>query len=300
MQGVDVVANCIEAIRKHPVLLVPQLIIVVVAGIIGVLLIAPVLSSLILTNSTNPAPGAVLSTLSNLIPGFIILVVITAIMGLIVEGMYMDMVSKWKNESLSLRDAFDTAILRFVDLFLYSLIILVIEGAILLLLFSSALSSVVGLMSSPTTASPSMIVTALAGIIGAVLIGVVLVIVLGPLVFTGTTIVVLEKAGPIKALMSSIEIGRQHFFSIIGVFIIFAIAYSVIYAIILILSIIPYIGGILSIIIAIFLGTFAQILAPMYYVTFIRPTSTPSTSLSPTASNPTPKPKTPPSRKRKK
>ncbi len=273
MEGIDVVSNCLAAIRKHPIFLVPELVLTIFAALLAFALIVPLTASIIGQSSSLNAtisPAVAIATIVQLIPNFIILIVIVAVASLILEAMYIVLVSKWNESTASLTDAFSIALSRFFDLFLYSLLILVIEGVIALILFAPSISTLAPLISNPSLATTNMWAQFLLGAIGSILIGVLIGIILAPLLFTGATIVVLEKLGPIKAFMASIEIGKKDFVGILGVYLIFIITYIIIYVISVVLGLIPYIGAIFTLALSILLGTFAYLIAPMYYVTFAR------------------------------
>lgn len=289
MEGIDVASNIFTSIKNHPKILVPQLVYLIIIGIAAAALIIPPLASVATsinsTAQTTPSGTAVIgllaSAISQLIPSLIILVIIGALFGVILQAMYTDMASKWKNNDFSLSDSFGVALSRFVDLFIYTIILTVIELVIVLILFSPTIAALYKIGASGIAPQTTQLVQILAGALVSVLLGIIVAIILAPLLLAAPAIIVIEKKGAIAALKSSIDLGKKDFFGILGVLVIAACVYAVFYVLIILVDIIPYIGVIITLILSIILSSFLYSVAPMYYITFgqqkLNPAAAPKT-----------------------
>ncbi len=276
MKGIDVISNCFEAVQKNLVFFVPQLITLVVAAILLLLLAVPFIayyaSQPTATTNSTAISAALAQGIISAIPGIIVALVVLGFLGIVISAMYIDMTSKWKSGKISLSDSFNVALNRFFDLLLYSLMLLaiyvVLAVIILLPLIGSAASLAQTSLPGAGSSSMASLGTFVLGALGSLVLALIVIALVGPLLFTGATIVVLEGAGPLKALKASISIGLNDFWGILGVFFIFAIVYIVIDLIAGILGLIPLIGIVFRIAGGLLLGTISAILAPMYYITF--------------------------------
>lgn len=281
MEGIDVVRNCLAVMKKHPIIFVPQLVSFLLSLGLVLLLFATVYPAGS-AFSTNPNPSTAsampsfnYAALAQLLPVLVILGVVIMLVEIVLQAMTIYLTLNWKKDRLSLKDAFDTALNRFFKLLLYWIIILIIWAIIIIALFLPVISSAANLMSSPSTITPSTLVPVVVSILLSALLGIVIVLILMPFIFVGGPIIILENVGPVQAFMSSIDAGKKDFFGIIGVLLVFGIVYFVLYIIVSALSIalgvIPLVGGVVSAIGSIFLGTFLTELSPMYYTTFVKP-----------------------------
>lgn len=272
MKGIDVVQQSIYAIKNHPKLLLPQLVLLVVAGLSAFALIVPLVLQLGLAqNSTAmPTPQVAAQTIVQLIPNFIILILIALVVGMFVIGIYADAATKLNKPEISLQDTFSVSASRFIDLMLYSILITVIEIAVFGLIFSPSISTIIKfLQSGGVVPSQAAITSFVVGLLGSILVSIVLVIIGAPLLFATIPLIVIERKGPIQALKASISIGRKDFLGILGVFFIFLLFYCVADTISIILRHIPFIGFIFSLAVSVFIGAVGALLAPIYYTNFV-------------------------------
>ena len=296
MEGIDVASNIFTMLKNHPKVLVPQVVYLIIVIILALALLVPPLASIGASmNSTAPntptgaaAMAFVFSTLAQLIPQLIVLVIISALFGLILQGMYIDMATKWQSKDFSLSDSFGVAVSRYLHLFIFLIILTVIEAVIVFVLFSPTIYTVYNIATSSAAPPPTQVLQIVAGALVSILLGFVAFVILAPLLFTAPSMIVIDRKGAIEALKSSIALGKKDFFGIIGVLFIAACVYAVFYVLIILLDLLPYIGVVLTLILSLILSAFLYSLAPMYYITFgkkkLSPTAMPKAS-TPSASS---------------
>ena len=278
MEGIDVLSNIYTALRKHPIYFLPQLIFTILLVLMILAVALPLSSSLIAQNITNStsssaAVTALATSFVATLPDFLVVGVIMFLAIVLFNGMYIDLVSKWKNASASLSESVNATISRFVDLFLYYLLISVIEAAIFFIVFAPSIGPFLNAIGSPSSAASTAWIGAGLGLLGSAAVCVVLSVILVPLFFTAPVIIMLENKGPIKALRESIAIGRKDFFGILGVLVVFVVAYLIIAGAANAIAVIPVVGPLLNLVVSMFLPILSYLIAPMYYVTFVKKTS---------------------------
>ncbi len=275
MEGIDVLSNTYAALKKHPIYILPQLIFTILLVLMILAIALPLSSSLIAQNITNNTSSSVAVTalatsFVATLPDFLVVGVIMFLAIVLLNGMYIDLVSKWKNASASLSESVNVTLSRFVDLFLYYILIFVIEAAILFIVFAPSIGPFLNAIASPLSAASTAWIGASLGLLGSAAVCVVIGVILAPLFFTAPVIIMLENKGPITALKESIAIGRKDFLGILGVLVVFVVAYLIIAGAANAIAVIPVVGPLLNIVVSIFLPILTFVTAPMYYVTFVK------------------------------
>lgn len=279
MDVFNVIENCLAAMKRHPVIIVPSLLLFITGLIIGAGMSLAVFAQV--AHHVVPSQGVfptVVASLPMIIAVLIVAGVVSFIVGIYVKGAYIDLAHGWKSKNVSLSKSFGVSWSRYRDLFIYELTVVVINlivAAILIgPLFYSSLGSIVlpYLNNVPITHAAAFSFLLLALVIG--VIYVIISVILAILFAMGSPIVVLEKKPAMEALRQSIAIGKKSALQIFGLFVLEALVVIVLTVVAEILGLIPFIGFILAAIMYLVVTTFGELVVPMYYVTLYKKPAT--------------------------
>ncbi|HUB92496.1 MAG TPA: hypothetical protein VL945_00900 [Candidatus Saccharimonadales bacterium] len=262
MSITGVVSESFGIIKKNPIVVLPYFAFLIVAVIGGVLFGLSLVSHL----SNNAAIAALASQTTitkamlrglvglflSVLPAFSVFLVIISIVALFFVGAYISLAKQiYGKKKPSLGAAFSESASRFPSL-LGALIIYTVTLAVIgLILLGAAL-----LVSFSNLAAIALLA----------LIGIILAIILGVLFFQAYTLVVIEGKRAVDAVKASIMIGRQRFWTIVGigiVVVILAFATDI-------LRIIPLIGWILGFIGSSIIAIMEFFIPPVFYYTYVK------------------------------
>lgn len=268
MSVFDVVGQSFDVIKKNPIVILPYLVYVAVVIILALIFVGYAFSSIhpVLSTLRQSMTGANFTTaraafhvaltslprsiIPSIIIGLIVFVIIVLLIAVFLSGIYVSIGSDFiKNKKISLSAAYETVKARYVDL---------ICAVILACLICLALTVIFVLL----------IIAASAILPIAILIGIIFVVLLiwlEILFFQIGPVVIIEGKTAVAAVQRSIEIGSEHIWSILGLFVVLI----VIDVIIGLAGSIPIIGSIISIVGAILFGITVMLTLPVFYCLYV-------------------------------
>ena len=271
----NIVADSLKALKRHPKLLFPALMLSLFA-----IIVAYVASHLFL----SAIPGQVLSNhqlysrvtlaLTRVAPLLALISLLVFLAGVMVKGMYIDLCYNLRKypKRPSLRHSFKVALSRYKDLLVYEiavtlaflLLLLVTLGPIFLL----ANSTIIQPYLSGTAISSQSYIN-LSGLLVIMLVALaILYIAVSVLLWLGPPIIVLDAADAKRALSMSINLGKKEPFRIFGTIVASYFVVAIALFLSRILQAIPFLGVILSFIFSIGIAAFIELVAPIYYLSF--------------------------------
>ncbi len=283
----DIFTQSFETLRKYPKAILPYLALelvlvgLVFAVLFGVFHVQPGMMMVGTTGmaAVGPYIGAIFAVIAI---EFLIGIFVTPLF----YGVYSNLqIQKLKKQRLSLSSAYKTAKSRYAALFwggiitllMYLTVIIIFIG--LLVLFIIGSHAVSTLSSSAATGS----LRAVFGIIGLAFLWIILLLVclgaLGVLLYQWVPAAIVERKGAVAAIARSIEIGKENFWRIVGMLVIYGIiAGAVSLAVALVslpFSLISHVAQasaevILSIITGSVINTFYILLMPSFYNNYVK------------------------------
>lgn len=271
----NIVADSLKALKKHPKLLFPALMLTLFA-----IVVAYVASWLFL----SAIPGQVMSNhqlysrvtlaLTRIAPVMALILLVVFLAGVLAKGMYVDLCYNLRKypKRPSLRHSFKVALSRYKDLLLYEVAVTITFLVILLItagpLFILANGTIIQPYLSGTTISSQSYLNFSGLLILSLIVFVVLYIAASLLLWLGPAIVVLDSADAKRALTTSISIGKKEPFRIFGTIVIAYFIVAIALFLSRILQAVPFLGVIFSFIISMGIAAFIELVAPMYYLSF--------------------------------
>ena len=271
----NIAADSLKALRKHPKLLFPALMLTLFAIVVAYgasLLFLSAIPGQVLSN--HQLYSRVTLALTKVAPVLALISLLVFLAGVLVKGMYVDLCYNLRKypKRPSLRHSFKIALSRYKDLLVYELAVALVFLAILLVILGPML-----LLANSTIIQPYLSGTAISSqsyinISGLLVISLVVLAVLyiaaSLLLWLGPPIIVLDAADAKRALSMSVNLGRREPFRIFGTIVVAYFIVAIALFLSRILQAIPFLGVILSFIISIGIAAFIELVAPMYYLSF--------------------------------
>ena len=271
----NIVADSLKALKKHPKLLFPALMLTLFAIVVAYLASSLFLSAIpgqVLSN--HQLYSRVATALTRVAPVIALILLVVFLAAVLIKGMYVDLCYNLRKypKRPSLRHSFRVALSRYKDLLVYELAVTAVFLIILLItagpLFILANSTIIQPYLSGTAINSQSYINFSGLLILSLIVFACLYLVASLLLWLGPPIVVLDTADTRRAIIASITLGKREPFRIFGTIVIAYFVVAIALFLSRILQAIPILGAIVSFIISMAIVAFIELVAPMYYLAF--------------------------------
>lgn len=271
MSITETISNMFSAIKAHPKFMIPELILVVLGTVVGIVAAIAIILGAGGLHSSALGSSSTLKLVVSLLPIIIIAAIIFFLIVIFFLGWQILLCSKWEDKKVSLSVTMGMVSKRYPSLLAYEVIVLLVGIVVLLIFGLPLLSALYNSVWIPHTQGVKIAQGTILGLIGefAILgiLGLIAYVIIAVLFLFGPPIVMLENSSAIEAIKKSISIGKKNFLGILAFLIVNVIVIGVMEIITALIGIIPILGQIISILFGIFISTYATMIPTMYYIT---------------------------------
>jgi hypothetical protein len=260
----NVLTDSWEIIRKQPTVLIPYTVIAIlliaVIGAAAVVLLVPSLIGIGAGGHSLSANQVITTIVGPVATTVGVAVVIGFFIGALLNGIYISLASQAKKgKKISFGTAFIAARKAYIRLLEVQLVTLIIYAVIALVILSPLLLRSLGPIFSGAIGAYTILVFAAAIILWLA----------SMFLFLPSVIVVLENKGAWDAIKKSISVVGKRFWSVLKLYLAL-IGIGIVYSIVVgIIGLVPFIGAIITFIVAIVYATWNLLLPAIYYMDFV-------------------------------